>query len=149
MLSSCCSWALLSSTACSWSAAGCDAAFDVSWMILRVYLVRRLLVRQSWSMPRAAMRLVSWFCSRRRQRTIGTVGQGNYAAANAHLDTVAISCRSHGLCAASLQLPMITGAGMGEATLSGSVRSQGERLEGVVGGLGGVRCCSGPCVLGS
>ena len=49
---------------------------------------------------------------------IGNVGQGNYAAANASLDSRALSQRAHGMTACSLQWPLVTGAGMGAAALA-------------------------------
>ena len=43
----------------------------------------------------------------------GNVGQANYAAANAFLDVLALCCRSHGCFGSSLQIPAVSGAGMG------------------------------------
>ena len=45
--------------------------------------------------------------------TFGNVGQGNYAAANAYLDAVARSRRRHGALVSSLQIPAVSGSGMG------------------------------------
>ena len=46
----------------------------------------------------------------------GNVGQANYAAANACLDTLALCGRQRGSIGSSLQLPAVGGAGMGAAT---------------------------------
>ena len=48
--------------------------------------------------------------------TFGNVGQGNYAAANAYLDAVARSRRRHGALVSSLQIPAVSGSGMGATT---------------------------------
>ena len=51
---------------------------------------------------------------------LGNVGQGNYAAGNACLDTYALSQRHQGLAACSLQWPLVGGAGMGAAAFAAS-----------------------------
>ena len=43
----------------------------------------------------------------------GTAGQGNYAAANSYLDTLALRRRTAGRVGSSLQIPPVTDAGMG------------------------------------
>ena len=48
--------------------------------------------------------------------TFGNIGQGNYAAANAHLDGLVLSRRMHGLIGSSLQIGAVRGAGMGATT---------------------------------
>ena len=46
----------------------------------------------------------------------GNVGQANYAAGNASLDSFALARSASGLAASSLQLPLVKDAGMGAAT---------------------------------
>ena len=48
--------------------------------------------------------------------TVGNVGQGNYAAANAYLDALASCCRFRGCFGSSLQIPAVSDAGMGATT---------------------------------
>ena len=45
----------------------------------------------------------------------GNVGQGSYSVANVCLDALAHTRRVHGVAATSMQLPLVTGAGMGAA----------------------------------
>ena len=49
---------------------------------------------------------------------LGNVGQTNYAAGNACLDSHALSRRAHGMVGCSLQWPLVGGAGMGAAAFS-------------------------------
>ena len=48
---------------------------------------------------------------------MGNIEQANYAAANAHMDTLARHRRASATMATSLHLPLVTGAGVGEALL--------------------------------
>ena len=48
--------------------------------------------------------------------TFGNVGQANYAAANAYMDALASSHRVSGTVSWSLQIPAVSGAGMGAST---------------------------------
>ena len=65
---------------------------------------------------------------------LGQVGQGIYAAANAHLDSLTLHLRIGRVAARSLQLPYIRGAGMGAAHID-EVTGTGGR-GGVFRGLG-------------
>merc|ERR1712185_588498 len=61
--------------------------------------------------PLEAMGLFSSVAS-----TFGNVGQANYATANAYLDALARCHRCHGTVGSSLQIPAVSGAGMGAST---------------------------------
>ena len=53
----------------------------------------------------------------------GGTGQSNYAAANAYLDTLAVSRRAYSLSSTSVQLPAVMGAGMSEEAFGASKAS--------------------------
>ena len=57
---------------------------------------------------------------------LGNVGQSNYIAANCCMDTLARSRRAHAVAACTLQLPLVTGAGMGAETLAGAGLAEAE-----------------------
>jgi hypothetical protein len=61
--------------------------------------------------PLAALGLFSSIAS-----TFGSFGQANYAAANSYLDALARSRRCHGALVSSLQIPAVSGSGMGATT---------------------------------
>ena len=50
--------------------------------------------------------------------TFGNIGQANYAAGNASLDSFALGRSASGLAGGSLQLPLVKEVGMGSATFS-------------------------------
>ena len=47
---------------------------------------------------------------------LGNLGQANYASSNTYLDSLAACTRQSARVARSVQWPMVTGAGMGQAT---------------------------------
>merc|ERR1712185_115952 len=49
---------------------------------------------------------------------LGNLGQANYASANGYIDCAAHAQRRHGVHGASLQIPAVSGAGMGASTFS-------------------------------
>jgi hypothetical protein len=50
--------------------------------------------------------------------TFGNIGQGNYASANAYLDSLSLLRRRYGIPCSSLQIPAVSGAGIGAMTFS-------------------------------
>ena len=75
---------------------------------------------------------------------LGNVGQTNYAAGNACLDSHALSRRAHGMVGCSLQWPLVGGAGMGAAAFS----ALGERRASIAG-LAGISLAQYAACLGS